>query len=295
VAGRPYRFGIAHLPDGSRAEYQGAVSRVEELGFDFVATGDHVGRPSPFALLTAAAAVTERLRLRTYVLNTGFWVPALLAREAATLDLLSDGRLELGLGAGTARDEFEQAGLPWRPARERIAHMEETLVDVRRRLADDRHVPRPVQRPIPILVGAMSRDGLAVAAEHADIVGFSALRHARGHPPGTLTAATAEQTDELAAHVRSIANGRDFESDALLQAVELGRDPLPAARSAVEREQFDTIDPDVLAESPCVLFARTAADAAMELERRRARWGMTSFTTFAPSADALAQVRRELS
>lgn len=63
------------------------MRRIEELELDFVAEGDHLGGPAPFALLTAAAAVTERLRLRTYVLNVGFWVPALMAREAATLDV----------------------------------------------------------------------------------------------------------------------------------------------------------------------------------------------------------------
>jgi probable F420-dependent oxidoreductase len=236
---------------------------------------------------------TERVRLRTYVLNVGFWVPALIAREAATLDVLSDGRLELGFGAGTVRVEFEAAGLPWRSASERIAQMEQALLEVRRRLADERHVPRPVQRPVPVLVGAMSRGGLSVAAEHADIVAFSALRHARGQPAGALTAATAEETDAFVALVRERASGRRFESDVLLQTVELGRDPLTAARQAVERE-YHGIDPLVLAESPCALFARSAVEAAAELERRRQRWGFTSFTTFWPSAEAIAQVRREL-
>jgi probable F420-dependent oxidoreductase len=244
-------------------------------------------------LLTAAAAVTERVRLRTYVLNVDFWVPALIAREAATLDVLSDGRVELGVGAGTVRAEFDQVGLPWRPASERIHQMEAALREVRRRLADDGHVPRPVQRPVPILVGAMSRAGLTVAAEHADIVAFAALRHARGHPPGALTAATGEETDEFVTLVREQASGRRFESDVLLQTVELGRDPLAAARRAVERE-YEGMDPLVLAESPCALFARSAAEAGAELERRRERWGFTSFTTFWPSTEAIAQVRREL-
>jgi len=78
-----------------------------------------------------------------------------------------------------------------------------------------------------------------------------------------------------------------------LQTVELGRDPLRAAKSAVDRD-FEGEDPRALAESPCVLFARTAAEAAVEIERRRERWGFTSMTTFAASVDALAQVRREL-
>jgi alkanesulfonate monooxygenase SsuD/methylene tetrahydromethanopterin reductase-like flavin-dependent oxidoreductase (luciferase family) len=123
--------GSANPPAGSREDLQRAARRVESLELDFIAAADHLGGPAPFALLTAAAAVTGRLRLRTYVLNGGFWVPALMAREAATLDVLSDGRLELGIGAGTVRDEFEDAGLPWRPAAHRIRRMEQTLIEVR--------------------------------------------------------------------------------------------------------------------------------------------------------------------
>ena len=274
-------------------ELQEQVGRYEQLGFDFVAKGDHLGGLSPFALLTAAAAVSERLRLRTYVLNVCFWNPALLARDAATLDQLSAGRLELGLGAGTVKSEFDAAEIPWRGLRARIQLMRETLVSVRQMLADPEHEPRPVQHPVPVLVGAMSRDGLVVAAECAEVVAFAAVRHQPGHPPGTLTAATAEETDELVAAVRRESRSRSFESDVLLQRVELGKDPLPAARAFVEREG-ETEDPMVLAESPCVLFARTASDAAAEIERRRERWGFTSMTTFASSSDALAAVAREL-
>lgn len=288
-----YRFGVGGpFPHGSN-EVRDWCRRIESLGFDHVTKGDHLGSQAPFALLAAAAAVTERLRLRTYVLNVGFWVPALLAREAATLDALSGGRLDLGIGAGTVRDEFIAAGLPWRSAAERVEQMEHTILDVRQQLADRDHSPRPVQQPIPILVGAMSRSGLAVAADHAEIIGYSALRHTEGQPPGTLRAATAEETDELISFVRRRANGRSIEADVLLQAVELGRDPLDAAKAYIEREG-ESEDPRVLAESPCVLFARSAAEAAAEIDRRRQRWGFTSFTTFAPSAQALADVRREL-
>lgn len=171
--------------------------------------------------------------------------------------------------------------------------MEETIKLLRRQLDDPAQTPQPVQRPIPILVGAMSERGLAVAAEHAEIVAFGAIRHAEGKPPGTLRAATPEETDKLVAYTQQRANGRSYESDVLLQAVELGHDPLTAANTFINREG-DEEDPHLLAESPCVLFAETAADAAAELERRRQRWGFTSFTTFWPSADALAAVQREL-
>jgi probable F420-dependent oxidoreductase len=287
-----YRVGIAGLP-GSMPELRLAVRHYEELGFDFIAKGDHVGGLSPFPLLASAAAVSERLRLRTYILNASFWNPTLLTRDAATLDQLSGGRLELGLGAGTVRGEFDAAGIPWLGADARVQHMRETLLSVREALADPEHEPRPVQRPIPMLVGAMSLRGLAVAAECADVVAFGAVRHKPGHPPGTLTAATAEETDELVAAVRRQAGTRPFESDVLLQRIELGKDPLAAARAFVEREG-ETDDPMILAESPCVLFARTAAGAAAEIERRRERWGFTSMTTFAPSSETLAAIAREL-
>jgi probable F420-dependent oxidoreductase len=287
-----YRFGIGGLPV-ALPELREAIRRYEDAGFDFVAKGDHVGSPSPFSLLTAAAAVSERLRLRTYVLNVSFWNPVLLARDAATLDRLSGGRLELGLGAGTIKREFDTARIPWQPQSARVERMKDTLIEVRRLLGGGEHEPPPVQDRVPIAIGAMSRGGLAVAAEHADIIAFAAVRHKHGHEPGTLTAATVEETDELVAATRRAAGARPFESDVLLQAVELGKDPLAAARAFVEREG-ESDDPIVLAESPCVLFARTTADAAAELERRRQRWGFTSITTFAPSAEALAAVAREL-
>lgn len=287
-----YRFGIAGLP-GSLPELQQQVCRYEELGFDFVAKGDHVGGLSPFPLLTAAAGVSERLRLRTYVLNVCFWNPILLARDAATVDQLSGGRLELGLGAGNAKQEFDAAGVAWQDVDGRIEQMKDTLLRVRRALADPEHEPRPVQDPIPIAVGAMSQRGLAVAAEFAEIIAFGAVRHKAGHAPGTLRAATAEETDELVASVRRRAGGRGFESDVLLQHVELGKDPLTAAKSLIEREG-ETDDPRVWAESPCVLLARTTGEAAGEVVRRRERWGFTSMTTFPSSSDALAAVAREL-
>jgi probable F420-dependent oxidoreductase len=292
VTNHRYRFGVGGLPS-ALPELRQRVCRYEELGFDFVAEGDHIGGPSPFPLLTAAAAVSERLRLRTYVLNACFWNPTLLARDAATLDRLSGGRLELGLGAGTVKREFDAAGIPWQGSKARIRRMRETLLSVRQALADPEHEPRAVQRPIPMLVGAMSRRGLAVAAECAEVIAFGAVRHKPGHPPGTLTAATAEETDELVALVRRESGTRPFESDVLLQRVELGKDPLAAAKAFVEHEG-ENDDPMVWAESPCMLFARTAVDAAAEIERRRERWGFVSMTTFAPSSDALAAVAREL-
>src|SRR5215212_2667918 len=122
----------------------------EEAGFDVVTTADHVGSTSPFVMLTSAAVVTTRVRLRTYVLDHGFWNPGLLARDVATLDVLSGGRVEVGLGAGHKPLEHEAVGLPFPPFRERVAGLAGFIAELRRQLDDPEFRPSPVQRPVPL-------------------------------------------------------------------------------------------------------------------------------------------------
>jgi probable F420-dependent oxidoreductase len=289
------RFGVslAGWPDGPAL--LAAARTAENAGFDAVTVADHLGHPAPFAVLAAAAAVTTRVRLRTYVLDAYFWNPALLAREAATLDLLSGGRLELGVGAGHMRHEHLDAGLPFPPVDERWAHAAAVLGDVRRRLADEAHVPRPVQRPVPVMVAAMGGRGLRVAAEHADVVGLAGGLQVPGRPAGAMTLADAATTDERVELVRQVAaaHGRSPELDALLQQVVVDTDPEKAAAEAVREaagHAMDWFTPELLLDSPFVLFAASAEAAAAELERRARRWGVRSWSTHAPWGPALAQV-----
>jgi probable F420-dependent oxidoreductase len=290
---RSFRLGVSlRDPLRSRDAFAAAVQRIEALGFDFVAAADHLGHPAPFAALVAAAAHTERVRLRTYVLNVAFWNPALLAREAASADVLSDGRLELGLGAGHMRSEWEDAGLQWQPAAERIARLRVTAAEVQRRLLDESMRPRPIQRPLPLLVGAMSQGGLSVAAELADIVAFAGLRQMPGRPAGEFTVASPEETDALVALVRERRGERPYESDVLLQQVRVGQDPLAVAAEFCA--DVPGLEPQELLRSPFVLFAAGAEEAAAELRRRRERWGFSSITTFSDSAEHLAHVIEHL-
>ena len=166
----------------SQQDFTQLVRRVDALGYDVFAAGDHLGGLVPFAALSAAGMISERLRLRTYVLNTGFWNPALLAREVATLDVLSQGRAELGLGAGHRKSEHQDARLPWLPLAARVQALEDMVLEMRRRLAEEAHRPQPVQQPVPVLVGAMSSSALSVAARHAEVVGFAGLRQIKGAP-----------------------------------------------------------------------------------------------------------------
>src|SRR5262245_37235403 len=253
------QFGVAFHGADSAQEFVRLVRRASELGFDVFAAPDHLGMAGPFTALAAAGAIDSVLRLRTYVLNVGFWNPALLAREVATLDLLSGGRAELGLGAGHMKSEHDDAGLPWRPLLQRIALLEATAKDVRHRLTDPDHRPPPVQSPVPLMVAAMSAAGLAAAARHADVVGFAGLRQVRGRPPGTFTLVSAAETAARVAEVRELAGGRTYRSDVLIQQVVIGQDPAKSAAEMAAAVPWLTVD-EVLA-SPFVLYAADPAAA----------------------------------
>lgn len=281
-------FGIVLRGSASAKEFREVVIRADGFGCDVVAAPDHLGAPDPFAVLNAAAQITPRLRLRTYVLNVGFWNPALLARAAATTDALSHGRLDLGLGAGHMRSEHEDAGLLWRKHRGRVEELERTLIGVRDRLAASDYAPRPVQDPIPVAVGAMTRPGLTLAAQHAEIVAFSGLLQIPKASPGDFTLASAAETRERTREVRGQAAGRTYLSDALLQVIRIGADPRVAAQELAA--EWGGISADVLLDTPFILLARDRSHAAEILAQRHEDYGFDSFTTHEPNLEALGQI-----
>jgi len=269
-----------------------AAADAEEAGFDVVTAADHVGRTGPLVALAAAAAVTSRVRLRTYVLDHGFWNPGLLARDIATLDALSGGRVDLGLGLGHMRHEHVDVGLPFPPYAERLDRFAAFVGEVRERLAGDGVDPRPVQRPVPLLVAAMGPRGLSLAARLADVVGVSGLIQLPGRRAGTMRLASSAETDE---RVEVVARERErlglppARLDLLLQQVVVDRDPQQVADEWAAEPDAPWTAADVL-DSPFVLFATSPQEAAAEVRRRSARWGVTSWCTHAPSGPALAAV-----
>ena len=285
---RSITYGVTLRGSASAAEFRDVVLRAEHLGCDVLAAPDHLGTPDPFAVLTAAGQISQKLRLRTYVLNVGFWNPALLARVAATTDLLCDGRLELGLGAGHMRSEHDDAGLRWPTHLDRVTQMEHTLIEVRRRLSAPDHAPAPAQTHLPLAVGAMTGPGLSVAARHADIVAFAGLLQIPGAAPGNFTVASAAQTQQRVREVREQAAGRDYRSDALLQAIRLGEDPNLAAETL--SAEWGDIDAAKLLDTPFVLLARDRSHGAEILAQRHEQFGFDSFTTHEPNLDALGHL-----
>ena len=220
---RPLRFGVSTSSAADRDEWRQRARQYEAIGFDTLVVADHLGGVlSPMTALLAAAEATERLRIGTFVLNNDFWSPLLLAREAVTLDQLSGGRLELGVGAGHAREEYEAAGLRYDPPAVRVARLAET-VPVLRRLLDGetvdhegahvtlRHATVGVaaaQPRIPLLVGGNGDAVLATAAAHADTVGLVGFTSGTGRRHTNLSHFTWAGLDERIAHVRRAAGSR---------------------------------------------------------------------------------------
>ena len=295
---KPLTFGVNIRRVTSAAALREEVLAAERGAMDVLALPDHLGAPAPFSVVAAAAMLTRRLRLRTYVLNAYFWNPALLAREVATVDALSDGRFELGLGAGHMKSEHDDAGLPFPPHARRVAETEELLLEVRRRLGSGDHVPEPVQKPVPVVLGGWGPRILTLAARHADVIAVAGLMQVPGEAPGTFRMASRAETVERIQLLRDrIATERPADApapvlDALLQQVVVDRPPEQAA--AEFAALFASVGREVsaaeLLDSPFVLYAPTPEDAAAELLRRRDAYGITSWATHSASGPALAEV-----
>jgi probable F420-dependent oxidoreductase len=129
---KPFRFGVNVWGARSRAEWANKARRVEELGYSTLTVPDHLAELfSPMPALIAAAAATTRLRVGTNVLNNDLRHPVLVAREAATVDLLTDGRLQLGLGAGHMKSEYDEAGLDYDAGATRVERLAEAVTIIK--------------------------------------------------------------------------------------------------------------------------------------------------------------------
>ncbi|KNB53882.1 TIGR03621 family F420-dependent LLM class oxidoreductase [Streptomyces caatingaensis] len=281
---RPFRFAVNLLDGGTAAEWRRKCRRAEALGYDVVLVPDHLGMPAPFPSLVAAADATERPRVGTFVLNAGFHNPALLAREVATTDRLTGGRLELGLGTGYAKAEHDAAGLPFGSPRERVDHLERTVTEVKRLLAGQRP-----DAPPPLLLGGNGNRVLRLTARHADIAAFTG---ATTGPDGSLTLITPDALDERVAAYRGFAADRTTpaELNHLVQIVAPG----PARRAAAREHagRLGLTEDDALAH-PAVLTG-TPKDMAEQLRAHRERYGFSYFTVLEPAMETFGAVIEEV-
>jgi probable F420-dependent oxidoreductase len=216
---RPFRFGVL-FTGATLNEWQNLARKAEDLGFSTLVAQDHLdAQLSPLACVVAAASVTTRLRFGTVVLGNDFRHPALLAKEAATVDVLTQGRFELGVGAGWLASDYTTTGIPYEAASARMGRLAEavqiykaffagkdvTLHGEHYQVEGLEAFPRPLQDHLPLLIGGRQRRMLSYAAREADIVSISMLdpRPADGPPPPGFA--------EKASWVREAAGAR-FES-----------------------------------------------------------------------------------
>ncbi|MET7765163.1 LLM class F420-dependent oxidoreductase [Streptomyces sp. NPDC005393] len=295
----PFRFGVNLLTLESASAWREKCHRAERLGYDVLLVPDHLGLPAPFPALIAAAEATERPRLGTFVLNAGFWNPTLLAREVATCDTLTGGRLELGLGAGYVKAEHDSAGLPFGSPRERVDHLEQTVHVLERLPADPEQRPRPAQTPRPpLLLGGNGDRLLRLAARHAEIAAFTGAVQAPGKPPGTMHLISPEALEERVATYRRFAAeakpggaGEPAELNYLIQVVSDTDDPRATARE-LARYAPDLSEDQLLAH-PALLLG-SPKDMADQLRAHRERFGFSYFTVLDPNMEAFAPVIEEL-
>ena len=307
---RPFRFGVNALAAGSAAEWIALARRLEELGYSTLCLPDHLtDRLAPLPALASAAAVTSRLRVGTMVLNNDFRHPVVLAREAATVDMLSDGRLELGLGAGYMRSEYEQAGLRFDRGGVRVERLGEAVTITKRlfqgepvifsgrhyQVADHTIHPRPAQRPRPpILIGGNGPRLLTLAATEADIVALSGITFGGGGVERDMAGFRAAGVDERVRLVREAAGARlgQLELSALVQRVIVTEDRRGAAEELAQR--WAGLTAEEILETPFVLLG-SVDEIVAQLVARRARWGISYYVVFRPAVDVFAPIVDRLS
>ncbi len=291
----PFRFSAAMprltLPVSAwRAE----LRRIEDLGFWAVTISDHFTRGwvmEPVVAMTAAAEATRTLRVLSLVLGNDYRHPALLHKSLGTLDVLSGGRVEIGVGAGWMPSDYAAVGIPLDPPGVRVDRLAEA-VDVLKGLFgpdplsyDGKHyqitgldgLPKPVQAPHPpLLIGGGGRRMLQLAGAAADIAGINAVMRA-GTPTGSaLLDLTGERVAAKIAtvHAAARAAGRDPASLRYQTSIlSLNVTDVPEARPWVSSMAADVADPAVLAASPAVLHG-SVASCVETLQRRREEFGL---------------------
>lgn len=290
---------------GSRLEWAERARKLEDLGYSTLTVPDHLAEViAPMSALASAAEATRHLRVGTLVLNNDLRHPVLVAREAATVDLLSGGRFELGLGAGYMKSEYDQAGLRFDRGATRVERLAEAVVLVKRLLCGEevsfpgrhyrvsRHIihPRPVQRPHPpIAIGGNGWRLLALAAQEADIVGLTGITFRRGGTDVDVSGWRPGSVDERVRAVRAAAGDRyeQLELNALVQRVIVTNDRRHAAEEFAQR--WPALDADELLETPFLLLG-TVDQLVDDLQARRERWGISYYVIFEPSVDAFAPI-----
>ena len=304
---RPFRFSVQANTPPSGHDWPSFARRIEILGYGGLVMADHVvgNGLSPFPALAAAAAATTTLRLGTLVLDNDFRNPLLLAREAATVDVISNGRFELGIGAGWHDRDNHSLGIVYDAPGVRVDRLAEAVPLIKRLWTEDevthagthyRHErahagPKPVQRPHPpVLIAGGGDRILALAAKEADIVGVVPRTKRDGSPD---RAAYSWETGlDRFAYVRGLLGDRDVELNTLVFAMTVTDDRAAAIAEIAKR--MEGAPAEMIERSPFFLVG-SLAEMRAQLLRVRDAFGVTYFNVRGEHIEAFAPLAKELS
>ena len=301
---RPFRFGVMAAKARSSVEWAETARKAESLGYSALLMPDHFGdQLSPVPALATAAAVTASLRIGTLVFANDFRHPAVLAKETATLDLLSDGRLEVGVGAGWMTEDYTWTGIAHDRAGLRIDRMIESIAVLRGLWGDDAFsfegehytvtgmngLPKPVQAGgPPIIVGGGAKRVLSTAARLADIVGVNPNVGEGKVGPEAIASMSADATDEKLGWVRDAAGDRfDDIEISILKFVTIVTDDRDVVAGKVGGAMG--MDAETLLASPHTMVG-SVEQIADDLVEQRERWQGSYVTVQSDALEAFAPV-----
>jgi probable F420-dependent oxidoreductase len=312
VPGKAFRFGVVASHTSTPQEWRDLAKEAEDLGYSTLLVPDHFNEQfGALTALTVAAEATKSLRLSTSVLDNDFRHPATLAKEIATLDVFSGGRVELGLGAGWQNSDYDRTGMKFDLPGVRFERLREAVAVYRGlfdagpfrpfsfdgthyQIRDYDALPKPVQRPLPIMLGAGGPRMLRLAAREADIINYVP----RALPQGGMdfSDTSAEAFARKAAKVRGAAGDR-------LAALEIGMlvhlVVVSDAASEIEAAQQQgvarfQVEPQDVSKVP-VALAGSVAQVVDELRLRRELYGLTYISVLSRNLNSFAPVVAALS
>jgi probable F420-dependent oxidoreductase len=305
----PFRFGLQLHKADTGAAWRATARRIEDLGYSTLFIPAHFeDQFGPLVALTVAAEATTTLRVGSLVFGNDYRHPVVLAKEVATLDLFSEGRVEFGLGAGWMTSDYEQSGIRADPAGIRISRMTESLKVMKSLWStggatfDGEHyqvagaigAPSPVQRPHPpIIIGGGGQRVLGIAAREADIIGVNPSLAAGYIGPEVLETTSAEYYHQRIEWIRQAAGQRfdDLELQCLTFLVQI----VPDRQAAVERlAGMLSVDTEQIEGSPIAMIG-TTDQIAETLQQRREMFGFSYIVVHEAEMEAFAPVVAALS
>ena len=300
---RGFRFGVQVSKETTAKGWAELARRTEAAGYEVLTMPDHfTDQLAPIPALMAAASATTTLRVGALVFDNDYKHPVILAKELATIDLLSEGRLEIGLGAGWMISDYEEAGIPYDSPKVRIDRFIEGVAVIRGAMADgsfsfsgDHYTitnyngqPKPMQARPPLLIGGGGKRVLSYAAREADIIGINGTMTAGVVGPEALSTMTAESVDEKVAIVAAAGAHRinDIEMNIRTFFVKVTND---RAATVDGISSMFGVSKDMIDASPFALIG-SVEECIEQLLERRERWGFSYTIVGAENIDECAPI-----